>query len=364
MLFFFNSNFATIKLRHVLLNDFCEKGIDVSIALPQEHISFWKERCPKVRFIPFDTFNGTSIGVLNNIKTLLAIRKLLKTEKPDSVFLGDVKPNIYGGIVAHLLGVKKIYGLISGLGYAFIDEPGLKRAFVKKVCMFLYRLSFRNFTHVFFQNKDDRNLFLKHKIVTEDHSSVVNGTGVDLEAYMPTEFPGKLTFFMAARLVREKGVFHFVEAASLLKEKYPHVEFVLGGNIDQNPSAITQEQLQKCSQQVNYIGYVEDMAEALKKASVFIYPSYYREGVPRSILEAMACGRPIITTDAIGCRETVVSGENGYLIAPKSTPALVDAIENFIKNPNLVKTFGHASRLLCEKKFDIHEVNTQVYKRL
>ena len=169
---------------------------------------------------------------------------------------------------------------------------------------------------------------------------------------------------MAARLVREKGVFHFVEAASLLKEKYPHVEFVLGGNIDSNPSAITQEQLQKCSQQVNYIGYVEDMAEALKKASVFIYPSYYREGVPRSILEAMACGRPIITTDAIGCRETVVSGENGYLIAPKSTTALVEAVENFIKNPNFVKTFGHASRLLCEKKFDIHEVNTQVYKRL
>jgi len=362
MLFLFNP--SAIKLRHVLLNDFCEKGIDVSIALPQEYIAHWKERCPKVRFIPFDAFSGTSIGLFNNFKTLLAIRKLLKTEKPDSVFFGNAKPNIYGGIVARWLGIKKIYGLISGLGYAFIDEPGLKRAFVKKVCMFLYKLSFQHFTHVFFQNKDDRDLFLKHKIVTEEHSSVVNGTGVDLEAYTPSEFPEKLTFFMAARLVREKGVFHFVEAASLLKEKYPHVEFVLGGNIDQNPSAITQEQLQKCSQQVNYIGYVEDMAEALKKASVFIYPSYYREGVPRSILEAMACGRPIITTDSIGCRETVVNGENGYLIRPKSTSALVDAIENFIKNPTLVKTFGYASRILCKKKFDIHEVNDQICRIL
>lgn len=362
MLFLFNP--SAIKLRYVLLNDFCEKGMDVSIALPQEDIAYWKKRCPKVRFIPFDGFSGTSVGIFNNLKTLLAIRRLFKIEKPDSVFLGNVKPNTYGGIIAHMLGIKKIYGLISGLGYAFIEEPGLKRAFVKKICMFLYKKSFKHFTHVFFQNKDDRELFLNHKIVAEKHSSIVNGTGVDLEAYKPSKFPEKLTFFMAARLVREKGVFHFVEAAALIKEKYPHVEFILGGNIDQNPSAITQKQLQECSQYVNYIGYVENMAEALKTASVFIYPSYYREGVPRSILEAMACGRPIITTNTIGCRETVINNENGYLITPKNTNALVEAIENIVKNPSLIKIFGYNSRILCEKKFDIHEVNRQIYKRL
>ena len=165
---------------------------------------------------------------------------------------------------------------------------------------------------------------------------------------------------MAARLIKEKGVFHFVEAAKALKQKYPQVRFVLGGNIDTNPSAITKEQLEECSQFVDYIGYVEDMAEALEKCSVFVYPSYYREGIPRALLEACACGRPVITTDGVGCREAVVDGENGYKIPVKSTRCLVEAMEKFIVNPEIIPIMGQKGRALAENKFEIHRVNRQI----
>lgn len=359
ILFLFNA--PAIQLRQVLIDDFSKKNFACCVALPEENIAYWQEKYPHVQFIPFDGFSGTSIGILNNLKTFWRIKELIKSVKPDVVFLGNVKPNIYGGIAAYRCGIKNIYGLISGLGYAFIDEPGLKRALIKKICLFLYKLSFKHFSHIFFQNNDDRNLFLQKHIVQEATSSVVAGTGVDLASFMQQPFPEKITFFMAARLIKEKGVFHFVEAAKRLKARYPNVKFVLGGNIDSNPSAITENQLEKCSHFVEYIGYVKNMSEAMSKCSVFVYPSYYREGVPRTLLEALACGRPVITTDNVGCREVVTDGISGYKIPIKNTDALAEAMEKFIKNTSDISVMGANGRKLAENKFDIHRVNQQIY---
>lgn len=362
ILFLFNA--PAIQLRQVLIDDFSAKDFVCCVALPAEDIAPWQEKLPQVQFIPFEGFSGTSIGVWDNLKTFWKIKKLIKSVNPDVVFLGNVKPNIYGGIAAYKCGIKNIYSLISGLGYAFIDEPGFKRSFVKKICLFLYKLSFKHFSHIFFQNNDDRNLFLQKHIVREENSSVVPGTGVDLATFKPQPFPEKITFFMAARLIKEKGVFHFVEAAKKLKPRYPEVKFVLGGNIDANPSAITQEQLKDCLHVVEYIGYVKDMATAMAKCSVFVYPSYYREGVPRTLLEALACGRPVITTDNVGCREVVVDGDNGYKIAIKNTEALVNAMKKFITNASNISVMGSNSRRLAENKFDIHRVNQQIYETI
>lgn len=355
VLFLFNP--GAINLRCVLLNDFSKLGLDVKVALPREYIDQWKSKCPNVTFIPFEVFSGTSIGIFNNLKTVIDIYRLLKKEKPSSVFFGNVKPNIFGGIAARLLKIEYIYGLVSGLGYAFINLPGVKRNFVKRVCMFLYKLSFKHFTHVFFQNIDDLTFFVDHRLINKNRASVVNGTGVDLELYKPLPFPKKLTFLMAARLIREKGVFHYIEAAKYLKERYPHVCFILVGGIDTNPSAITAEQLKTCSNIVDYRGYSNNMLKTLEDCSVFVYPSYYREGVPRAILEALACGRPIITTSEVGCKETVIEGENGFKIFPRVTEPLIDAMENFIQHPDLVEKMSVKSRNLAESKFDIHKVN-------
>ena len=216
---------------------------------------------------------------------------------------------------------------------------------------------------MFFQNPDDRALFLQQGIVTQDRSSVVPGTGVDLQAFYPQPYPQKLTFLMAARLIKEKGVLHYIEAAQQLKKRYPQVEFLLGGGIDANPSAISREQLRTISQQVQYVGYIEAMASAINRCSVFVYPSYYREGVPRALLEALACGRPIITTDAIGCREAIVDRKNGIQIPIKDTQALVQAMEFFITHPDQIEVMGNASRRYAHH-FEIHAVNEQMHQKV
>ena len=355
ILFLFNA--SAMKLRQNLINAFAQKGFDCQIALPGSDIGIWQEKYPHFHFLPLEAFSGTSIGFRDNFRTFFKIKRLIKEASPYMVFFGNIKPNIYGGVAAYKCGIRNIYGLISGLGYAFIDEPGIKRSLIKRICLFLYKLSFKHFNHVFFQNHDDRDLFFKQHIVKEGNSSIVGGTGVDLQLFKPQPFPKEFTFFMAARLLKEKGVFHFVEAAKFLKKKYPYVKFVLGGNIDTNPSAITEQQLKECSHFVDYIGYVSNMPETMPKCSVFVYPSYYREGTPRALLEALACGRPVITTDNVGCRETVLDGQNGYKIAVKDTDALIHAMESFIKHPEVISEMGMHSRKLAENKFDINLVN-------
>ena len=359
ILFLFNA--GAIDLRSHLLQKFLKGAYSVKCVLPMADIEEWKRKLPEVEWISCEAFSGSSMGLLNNLKTLKGLYDLIKKEKPEAVFLGNVKPNIYGGLAAHFLGIKRIYGLVSGLGYAFIDEPGLKRKVARYICMFLYKLSFRGFTTVFFQNNDDCEFFIRQKLIDPDKALVVSGTGVDLEQFQPKPFPARLTFFMAARLIKEKGVFHYVEAASKLKAKYPEVRFILGGGMDTNPSAITKDQLRACSRAVEYIGYCSNMEEQINASSVFVYPSYYREGIPRALLEALACGRPVITTDNVGCKETVLHQINGFKISPRSTEALAQAMEDIIQDPQVLGLMGKESRNLAEKRFNIHAVNALMF---
>ena len=200
---------------------------------------------------------------------------------------------------------------------------------------------------------------------------VVNGSGVNVTDFNVLPLPqneqqqAKISFLLIARLLVDKGVREYAEAAKIIQQQYPHVEFNLVGWIDENPSAITQQELDQwvTKKTVKYWGKLADVRPAIAESSVYVLPSY-REGTPRTVLEAMAMGRAIITTDAPGCRETVVDGDNGFLVEVKSVDSLVDAMQKFINQPELIEKMGNRSREIALHKYDVHQVNTHMMQEM
>jgi glycosyltransferase involved in cell wall biosynthesis len=231
----------------------------------------------------------------------------------------------------------------------------------------MYSASLRKATLVFFQNADDRNLFFEDGILGRDSSTfVVNGSGVDLNEYPYSPITEKRpAFLMIARLLGDKGVREYVRAARLIRARNPDARFALAGWLDDNPDSIRQVELDKWleSGHVEYLGRLEDVRGAISESSVYVLPSY-REGTPRTVLEAMAMGRPIITTDGPGCRETVRHGENGFLVPVKSVSALVEAMQRFIDNPELAAEMGKRSREIAEERYDVHKVNEVMLREM
>ncbi|MCX7124326.1 MAG: glycosyltransferase family 4 protein, partial [Gammaproteobacteria bacterium] len=302
-----------------------------------------------------------SINPFQELKTRRDLIKLLKMYSPDVVFSYTVKPVIWGSLAAKKTGVKKIYSMVEGLGYAFTDMHSLKRLLIKKIEIWLYRKALACNDAVFFLNPDDGEFFRALKIFPLNAKSIIlNGIGVDLSYYKYSISRVKpIRFLLIARLLIDKGIVEYVNAAKFIKEKYPVVEFHLVGYVDNNPAAIPQSILDRWIREKSVIfhGKLADVRPVIREASVYVLPSFYREGMPRSILEAMSMGRAIITTDAAGCRETVIDGCNGFLIPVKNVDALVAAMTKMIENPELIKTMGVASRQLAEKKYDVHQVN-------
>ncbi|WP_435950474.1 glycosyltransferase family 4 protein [Psychrobacter sp. DM8] len=308
----------------------------------------------------------TGTNPISDTKTLVAIYRLLRNIQPDYMLSYTIKPIIYGTLAAWMAKVPKRFILLSGLGYTFqeVEESGRRSGF-QKLVHGLYRQALSKSTKVFFQNPDDLNLFKTLNLLGENTPAViVNGSGVDVADFSVLPFPQddagqiKPSFLLIARLLKDKGVVEYVEAAKIIKQQYPAAEFHLVGWIDENPAAIDQAQLDEWVETgiVNYWGKLDDVRPAIAASSIYVLPSY-REGTSRSVLEAMAMGRPIITTDAPGCRETVVEGSNGYLVPVKSVGELAEAMEKLIVNPDLITTMGQASRKLTEDKFEVHKVN-------
>jgi glycosyltransferase involved in cell wall biosynthesis len=248
--------------------------------------------------------------------------------------------------------------LITGLGFTFQNTGHV--GYVHKIVKLLYKLSLSRVDKVFFQNSDDEEFFRCSGILKKSTPScVVNGSGVDLSSFEVVRLPaGAPVFLMIARLLGEKGVREYAQAAEVVKRRYPNVEFHLVGWIDDNPDSIKKCELDKWLECgcLKFLGRLDDVRPAIESASVFVLPSY-REGTPRSVLESMAMGRPIITTDAPGCRETVVDGENGYLVPVGSVDGLVESIIKLIKNPALIPLMGKRSREIAENKYDVSIVN-------
>lgn len=303
-----------------------------------------------------------SLNPLADLAAFKAIRRSINAWRPDTIFSYTAKPVLYGSLAAAKEGVPNIFSMITGLGYARTGR-GLKQKLALSVQNQLYRRALRVNTAVFFQNPDDEQLFLKEKLIsTSAKRCITNGSGVNLErfplSWPPPEKP--IVFLMIARLLYDKGVTEFVAAARELAR--PGLRFVLVGPHDPNlPAAITQDQLDnwKSNGAVEFVGGVSDVRPYIRESTVFVLPSY-REGTPRSVLEAMSMGRPIITTDAPGCRETVDDGINGFLVPVGDHMALANAIKRFVDQPPLIQEMGMASRRIAEEKYDVKKVNAMI----
>ena len=268
-----------------------------------------------------------------------------------------IKPVIYGTIAAKAARVPLIFNTVTGLGYVFTDQS---RVWLKSLVKALYRLAFFLSDHVFFQNGDDERFFAGRTSKKGHRVTILPGSGVDCERFKPviskpkSDLSGSLTFLMISRLLKDKGIYEFVNAGRMVKRKFPNVEFLLLGRRDErNPSVIDSAELDKWQAEdvVKWLGEADDVRPILAKADVVVLPSY-REGTPRALLEASAMGKPLIATDVTGCREVVANDRTGLLVPVKNPKALAEAMCKMIENPGMRAEMGKEGRRKMEKEFD------------
>ena len=310
------------------------------------------------------------INPLKEYKLLKFYENIFKQHKPDIVFNYTIKCAIWSSIAANKVGIKRIFSMITGLGYAFTDinKRDIKKRLINICVKQLYKKSLKCNKKVFFLNPDDKNLFYDLGIITQNQFVVLNGEGVDLDYfYYVKDMPNKFTVVVLSRLLKEKGIIEYYQAAKILKKKYTdNIIFRLAGSIDDNPSSLTQQELDEiiASGAIEYLGNLEDVREVISQSSLLLLLSSYREGTPRCILEAMSMGRAIITTDTPGCRETVVNGKNGYLIAVKSINDIVSSIDKLFNDRDLLEQMGKYSRNIAQSKYDVKKVNQSIISEL
>lgn len=359
---------SLIVFRKPFIEALLNKGLTVHVAAPELTINAEvMVELNRLGAIAHDIpMQRTGMNPITDLGAVLALWQLMRRIKPH-YFLGyTIKPVIYGTLAAWLARVPKRFALITGLGFAFMGEEDGQRSKVRALVQGLYRTALKRSHTVFFQNPDDEALFRQLNILSSaTQSCVVNGSGVDVAQFevAPLSTGSAPRFLLIARLLGDKGVREYVQAAQQVKQRYPETQFDLVGWIDANPNTITQPELDSwiAGGTINFLGRLTDVRPAVCDCSVYVLPSY-REGTPRTVLEAMAMGRAVITTDAPGCRETVVDGDNGFLVPIKDANALAQAMLRFIEKPELMAQMGQRSRIIAEEKYDVHKVNAQMLK--
>jgi glycosyltransferase involved in cell wall biosynthesis len=306
----------------------------------------------------------TGASILNDLRLLAEIRRLLLAEQPDAVLAYTIKPVIYGALAARLAGRPPMLAMITGLGLAFSKATSFKPWLVRKFARTLYSWAMRFTDVVIFQNPDDEADFRRSRLLRPRHKiERTNGSGVNLQRFPAIPMPaGPMRFLMVSRLLADKGVREYIAAAAVLRQSHPHVECHLVGPFDPNPASLSSGEIDAAvtSNAVVYHGFQRDVRPFLATSHVYVLPSY-REGTPRSVLEAMATGRPVITTDAPGCRETVVEGVNGFLVQPGAVEPLVSAMVRMIKmEPTALVAMAEASLQMARRGFDVVAVNAQL----
>lgn len=352
--------------RGKLLTAITDRNIDVTLSGVQNGCDELIQAF-NVSFESID-IERTGTNLCKDFALISRYLRFYRKKQYDVVHSYTVKPNIYGSIGARICGIQKIYPTVNGLGYVFTDTGThtIKQELVQRANLFLYWVAFKCSTKVFFQNSDDAEELISHHVIPREKCVLIPGSGIDLNRFAFCPIRNNNVFLFASRLLLTKGIQTFMEAAKRTKKEYPEARFLIAGGLLDHPDGLKESDLLKAVEEgyVEYLGHVDDMPAQLTECSAFVLPSYYREGVPHAILEAMSIGRPIITCNSPGCRETVSApdengrGKNGFVIDPKDSNALYEDMKWLLNHPDEVVRMGLESRRYAEEKFDVEIVNS------
>lgn len=350
VLLFANTDWFLYNFRMNLARSLRQRGLQVILLSPAgDYVA--KIEAEGFLWLRFE-LSRSGMNVLKELKTIFQLASLYRSERPDLVHHYTIKCILYGSIAARLAGIKTIVNAVTGMGYVFTGA-GLFRGLLRVIVQFWYWLVLKD-TEVIFENSEDRQIFLNKGLVPVRSAHLIRGSGIDIARFQPSaEPPGEPLILLAARLLWDKGVGEFVEAARLVRRQGSPVRFILVGNTDSgNPSAISPSQLQSWVEEgvVEWWGWRDDIPEVLAAVHVVCLPSY-REGLPTILTEAAASGRATIAADAPGCREAVRDGETGLLVPPRDPASLAQAIRTLIEDPDRRRRMGIAGRRMVEQEF-------------
>ena len=356
-----NTTWNIYNFRLNIIRKLISEGHEVIVMAPVDKFIFYTENIKEVTHVPIHHLYRDSVNPFQDLRLLFELIKLYRRYKPDLVLHYTVKPNIFGGMAAKFLGIPSI-AVVTGLGYSLIHE-----GIINFITRILYKISLPYHRKVIFENIDDKLLFEKEHLVSAHKTMSIKGCGVDTVAFTPNgdgRSADVLTFTFIGRLLYDKGVREFIEAAQTVRKQNDHVQFWLVGDIDkENPSSIRNEDLMKWIRDPNihYHGSTENIRKYIERSDCIVLPSY-REGMPRVIMEAMAMERAVITTDTAGCRETVDEKVNGYLVPVRDASALAKAMTEFIHLDKQTQVrMGEAGRIKVLKEFDDKIIADELY---
>lgn len=356
-----NQAFSLLNFRGALIRDLVAAGVEV-FAFAPDYDGDAREKVQALGAEPVDFSITRSLGnPVREVKDILDLARTLRRLRIDVCFSFIVKVTIYATLAARLAGVPRKVAMLEGLGFTFIEEEGktsLRKRLIRLAVVTLGRLSLPMAKPLIVLNPDDQDMAIRLRWAKPENVVCLGGIGVDLDQWHPAPpVTNPVTFLLAARLLREKGIVEYVEAARRVKARHPQARFILLGGLDDNPGALTEDEVRRWVEEgtIEWPGHVP-VQPWLTQASVYVLPSY-REGVPRSTQEAMAMGRPVITTDAPGCRETVIDGVNGFLVPVRDVEALAERMRWFVAHPEAIAPMGAESRRLAEERFDVREIN-------
>lgn len=370
MKFMMVTTYATPRnMRRELLEAVAARGHRVTVASPEPARIMQgplAELGATYREWPVDR---TRIDPIEDVRAVRRLYSIFRAERPDVVLVYQIKAVLIAPAAAKLARVGRVVALVNGLGSVF-DDRGFGQTWQARLARLAYGLSLRGVDEIVFQNPDDPELLRSSGLLSDRARwRVVPGSGVDVARLSPQ--PPHLdppTFTLISRLLVSKGVREFVAAGRIVRARFPRVRLRLVGQLEAegHPDGVRRAELDGWIAEglVEYAGFSDDVAGVLAATTVFVLPSYYREGVPRTNLEALALARPVVTTDSVGCRETVEDGVNGFLVAPRDAAALAERMARYLRDPALVAQHGRAGRALAERKFDVRKVNAAMLDAL
>lgn len=360
-----NQAFSLLNFRGALIRDLVAAGAEV-FAFAPDYDEATRGEARALGAEPVDFSISRAFGSpVRELGDILRLARTLRRLRVEVCFSFIVKVTIYATLAARLAEVPRRVAMLEGLGFAFIEEEGgtsWRKGLIRQAVVSLGRLTLPMAKPLIVLNPDDQKMAVRLRWAKPENVVCLGGIGVDLDQWhLVPPVTAPVTFLLAARLLREKGIVEYVEAARRVKARHPKARFILLGGLDDNPGALTEGELQRWVEEgtIEWPGHVS-VQPWLTQASVYVLPSYYREGVPRSTQEAMAMGRPVITTDAPGCRETVVEGVNGFLVPVRDAEALAERMQWFVEHPEAIASMGAESRRLAEERFDVHEINRRL----